>query len=337
MLCSIAVAACSQAHGAPSKQQKPGPAPKSTTSTTAARISYGTFPLTGLPVYDRSLAQRPALSVKIDNAAPARPQAGLNAADIVTEELVEGGLTRFFATFQSQDAASVGPVRSARPVDADLLRELNGGLFAFSGAAAGELAPVQQRSTAVLISDERGDNGFHRVADRPAPYNLYVSTPAMYVDGAARAHPTPPPQLFSYAAPTPPGNPTGSVALTFSNRSSSSWAWSSGRYQRTQDGAPATADDGAPLTTDNVVILSVAIQGTGIFDTAHEEDPLVVVTGTGTAWVLRDGVLVQGTWQRPSSDGGVQVLGPDGHPIALHPGRTWLELLPNSQTPAFSA
>jgi hypothetical protein len=289
-------------------------------------------------VYDPARASYPALSIKVDNAAPARPQTGLNAADIVTEELVEGGLTRFFATYQSQDSAVVGPVRSARPVDADLLRELGAGLFAYSGAAAGEIAPVRAHSGAVLLSDEHGDPGFHRDWSRPAPYNLYVATPTLYQVGERRSARQAPPQLFTYAPqPSAGGAPANTVSLTFSIRASAQWTWSAatGEYQRAENGTPHTLADGSPVTAKDVVILSVGIRGTGIFDTAHEEDPLVVVIGSGPCWVVRDGVVLQGTWQRASYNVPMQLLGPDGQPLALHPGRTWLELLPVGYTPAF--
>jgi hypothetical protein len=314
--------------------------PTTTTADPPPTAPVGpTFPLTGMAMTDAAVLARPALSVKVDNAPPARPQSGLNAADLVTEELVEGGLSRLFVTFHSQDAALVGPVRSARPVDADLLRELGGGLFAYSGAAAGEIAPVRARSTATLLSDDAGDPGFHRDHSRVAPFNLYVSTPVLYQTGLRRtARHSPPPALFTYTDRPPSGSPAATaVSLVFGIRSASAWSWDGGahRYQRTQDGTPDVLADGSPVTTDNIVILSVGTQGTGIFDTVHEEDPFVVVTGSGPCWVLRDGVVLRGTWQRSSYSTAMTLLGADGHPLALHPGRSWIELLPLPATPQF--
>ena len=128
------------------------------------------FPLTGLSVgTGTAAAARPALSIKVENTPSARPQAGLNAADVVTEELVEGGITRFFATFQSHNSPLVGPVRSARPVDAALLRQLGGGLFGYAGAAQGEIAPVKAYSNAVPLSPEQAPGAYSRSASRAAP------------------------------------------------------------------------------------------------------------------------------------------------------------------------
>jgi hypothetical protein len=297
-------------------------------------ISGPPFPLTGLPSGGSPNLVRPALSIKVDNAPSARPQAGLQSADLVTEELVEGGLTRFFVTYQSQDAALVGPVRSARPVDADLLNELGGGLFGYAGAAAGEIAPVRARSGAVLLDDTTAPQAFRRDRGRPSPSNLFTSTVALYGLGT-RPGMAPPPQLFTYSASAPVGTPAPTVTLRFSGMSVASWrALLTGAYQRLQNGTPTVDQDGSAITADNVVILSVAIGHTGIYDTAHNEDPLVIVTGSGPAWVLRDGVLEVGQWSRPDWQSKMALSLPDGSAMTLRPGRTWIELLPLPATPS---
>jgi Protein of unknown function (DUF3048) N-terminal domain/Protein of unknown function (DUF3048) C-terminal domain len=305
-----------------------------TTSTTSTTVPSGPpFPLTGLPSDGSANALRPALSIKIDNAPSARPQIGLQQADIVTEELVEGGLTRFLATYQSQDAASIGPVRSARPVDADLLNQLGGGIFAYSGAAAGEIAPVKARSGAVLLDAGAWPQAFKRNTARPAPSNLFTSTAALYQIGT-RPGMAPPPSLFTYSTTAPTGAPASGITLRFSGTSVVGWrALTSGAYQRVENGIPAIGGDGAAITADNVVILSVQIGHTGIYDTAGNEDPLVIVTGSGPAWVLRDGVLEKGAWSRPDYHTEMTLTAADGTPMALKPGRTWVELLPVPATP----
>jgi hypothetical protein len=330
----VVLAACgARAHTAPGTRPTTTVSPATTTSTSVAAIGP-VFPLTGLPSRGSPDAGRPALSVKIDNAPSARPQAGLQQADIVTEELVEGGLTRLFATYQSQDAAEVGPVRSARPVDADLLNELGGGIFAYSGAAAGEIAPVKARSGAVLVDAGAVPQPFYRAAGRPAPSNLFTSTAALYRVGT-RPGMAPPPALFTFSGADPTGAPTANLTLRFSGVSIVSWrALLNGQYQREQNGVPANDLNGQPVTADNVVVLSVAIGHTGIYDTAGNEDPLVIVTGGGPAWVLRDGVLQSGQWSRPDWQARMTLTGSDGAPMTLRPGRTWVELLPLPATPA---
>ena len=302
------------------------------TTTTAPPV----YPLTGLPVTNAANASRPALSVKIDNISSARPQTGLNGADLVTVELVEGGLTRIFATYQSQDVSTIGPIRSARPVDADLLHELNGGIFAYSGAAQGEIAPVIDHGGAVRLSDDAGDPGFHRDRSRRAPDNLYGSMADLYTAGLKRGHPGPPGQLFTYSAQPPAGGtPVGGASLVYSNFSSDAWHYDapSGRWSRVQDGTPDVTTDAGQVTTSNIVVLQVAIHGTGIFDQAHNEDPLPVVTGTGTGWVLRDGQMFQVGWSRPTYNDTMKLTLPSGEVMPLHTGSTWLELLPVPHSP----
>ena len=328
----LALSSCS---GATAYEQRPTPASTTApTVPTSSTVAPGpVFPLTGLPASGPTAA-RPALSVKIDNVDPARPQSGVNDADIVFEELVEGGNSRLFAVYQSHDSALVGPVRSARPVDADLLRALGGGIFGYSGAAAGEIAPVKDHSGAILLSEELNSPGFARDHRRDAPYNLYTSTPALYA--AAGGHPGPPPPFFRYD-PHATGTPVREADLPFAKRISSVWRWNASNqlFERTQNASPDVLQDGATVTATDVVIMSVEIRGTGIFDTVHEEDPLVVVIGSGPCWVLRDGRLIEGQWQRPTLDSPTRLVTSAGTPISLQPGRAWVELLPSSSQPQF--
>jgi hypothetical protein len=295
-----------------------------------------TAPLTGLQM-SAVFADRPALSIKVDNSPYGLPQSGINRADLVSEALVEGGLTRLLATYQSEDAASVGPIRSARPVDAALLRALGGGIFAYSGAAAGEIAPVRASSTATLLSPS-DTNVFQVVRTRSAPYDVFASTSQLYSAGkAAGASMTPPPQIFSYGAAPPEGRTVSHASIPMSGVTTASWAYSPSQsaYQRSQNGKPVVLSDGSQVTATNLVVLSVSIGHTGIYDAAGHEDPLVVVVGSGSAWVLRDGQLYTGTWSRPSIDSPTQVTDSSGAVIPLRPGRTWVELLPRGNQPSF--
>ena len=328
------LAACSQSLPASRPAAVHDPTSSAPTTTTTAAPVY---PLTGLPVTSPTNAHRPALSVKIDNAPGSFPQVGVDDADIVAEALVEGGLTRLFVTYQSHGAPSVGPIRSARPVDAALLRELGGGIFAYSGAATGEIAPARASSDAVLLSYDNGVAAFHRNGSRPSPHDVFASTSALWSAGLATgAADVPPPQLFSYS-PLPEGGgarPVGQVYMDMSNISSAAWTWAPGRgvYLRTQDGSPDMNSDGTRMSAANVVILSVPIGPTGIFDAAGSQDPYVHLVGSGTVWVLRGGQEIQGTWTRPTIAQPVQLTGTAGT-ITLAPGTTWMELLPRPYLP----
>lgn len=306
------------------------------TTTVPPTTAPPVAPLTGLPVW--AVANRPALSIKVDNSPPALPQSGLQNADIVADELVEGGITRLMATFQSQDAPIVGPIRSARPVDAALLRELGGGVFAYSGAAEGEIAPVKADSTATLINAENTPSAFDiHHAGRQPPFSTYATTADLWAAGKQAGAPQVPPRpVFTYDPTVPPAAPPAAhLTLPISPETSAGWDWdpASKSYLRVQNGAPDSLADGTRISTTNVVVLSVDIGHTGIFDTAGSEDPLVIVTGFGPCWVLRDGKYIQGFWGRATITDPLRLVDQGGHPISLEPGRTWMELLPRPGSP----
>jgi hypothetical protein len=276
--------------------------------------------------------------VKIDNISAALPQAGLDRADLVTEALVEGGLTRLMATFQSRDADVIGPIRSARPVDTDLLRELRGGYFAYSGANPREIVRVREKSTALLISWDANPQPFWTDSHRVAPHWVFSSTKKLY-DWGHRLRPKAPapPQLFSYDTAVPPGRAVRSAHLRFSPDTTADWRWSAAahRWLRDQNGRPDVLVGGGRVATTNVVVLQVAVARTPFHDHARNPVPWVLVVGHGPCWVLRDGKLVAGTWKRPSADVPLRVVDRKGKPIALRPGQSWLELVPRPYQPSF--
>jgi hypothetical protein len=158
----------------------------------------------------------------------------------------------------------------------------------------------------------------------------------LYAAGAQSGrHFRPPPQLFAYSA-TAAGRAVHHVRLPFSAQSSAEWTWTGTNYVRTQNGSPDRLSDGSRVNTTNVVILSVTWRPTSIVDAAGNHDPYVIVIGTGSAYVLRDGKLIVGRWVRPSYRTPMRIVDASGQPIALHPGRSWIELQPRPFAPSFS-
>lgn len=308
-------------------------APAPATSSAPAKQAV-VFPLTGLPA-TAAAAARTSLAIKIDNVQGSWPQAGLNQADIVVDTPVEGGLTRLFAVYQSQDAPLVGPIRSARPVDGDLLRLLGGGYFAYSGANAGEIGPVHANSTAVMISFDENNALFLRRSDHPAPHNVFNTTPRLYAyfAGVKPGLPAPHP-YFTYSPTAPAGTPTSSVTVHFS-AATATWRWDGHQYLRTQDGRPDVLMDGSQVSASDVVIMSVGLRDSGVRDSVHSVEPWPVVIGSGPCWVLRNGLRVQGTWSRASLTAPMVLRDAAGQVIALQPGRSWIELEPTSSQPQF--
>lgn len=315
-----------------SSSAKPVASPSPTpVASTPARppAPVPTWPLTGLPAQGSRSA--PALTVKVDNIGQARPQSGLDRADLVFESLVEGGLTRLDAVFHSQSADLVGPIRSARPVDGALLRGLGGGLFAYSGAAKGEIAPAKAESTAVLISHDENPAPFTKLRSRRAPQNVFASTEALRRAGSlsTRKPPAPPP-LFRYGAVLAESVPAAQAQVWLSGMSSARWSYGEGGWRRSQNGTPDTLTSGAQIRTVNIVVLRVDVTGSGIKDAAGNEDPFVRLVGAGTAQVLRGGRLITGTWSRPSLTSPTTLRAASGRIITLAPGQTWIELVPKN-------
>lgn len=335
-VCASAVAlvsACS-GHAKPSAAPSATPTPTATTPTTPPPALC---PLTGSPATGGRRTDRVALAVKIDNIDPARPQAGLDHADLVVEEMVEGGLTRLFVVFQCDHAALVGPIRSARPVDADLLALLHGSVFGYSGANPKAIVPVQAHGDAVLISNDALPQYFHRDPSRPAPHNVFSSTDRILAGGLARRHGlTAPRPLFTYG-PLPAGaRPAHSVSMSWP-AASASWTWTGTTWARTQNGSPDVLRDGRRVHAANVIVLSVEVRPSGIRDVAGNETPDDIVVGTGPVWVFRDGRVVTGHWSRAKVTARWRLLDAHGHVIRLAPGVTWVELLPRPRTPTVAA
>ena len=289
-------------------------------------LSYR-WPLTG--VVAASAPTQPALSVKIDNAPAARPQSGLNQADLVFECLVEGGMSRFLAVYQSHGAAELGPIRSARPVDGALLRALNGGIFAYSGAATGEIAPAKAYSTAFLLSDDAASGPFQRLTSRYAPENLYSSTDRLRAAAAGLlANPGLPGPLFTYG-PVVAGSPASRhLSVVLGSSASASWDYDGASYLRSENGTSHLLADGQQVRATNVVVLRVLVTHSGITDAAGNEDPFVLAYGSGAAQVFRNGVVENGHWSRPSVSDPYTFTSTAGGALTLSPGPAWIELVP---------
>lgn len=287
-----------------------------------------TWPLTGLPMEDG--ADRPAVAVKIENTAMARPQTGLDEADVVWEEMVEGGITRFNAVFHSRLPEVVGPIRSLRPMDAGIVAPLHGPQV-ISGGQALFLASVRDAGVQ-LISHDGGHAGFFRSPDRQAPHNLY----GRLTDFLAQAEATdPPPEQFAFA--TDPDDATAvragesatSVRLRFP-QTSPGWTWDAqeARWERDEAGTPATTPDGAVLGAQNVVVLRVQVVASAGRDQSGNAVPETVMTGTGEALVASGGHTVAATWSKPAVADPVTLTTGDGTVVELAPGTTWVELVP---------
>ncbi len=310
--------------------------PKSPTSlspTTTTTPSGPKAPLTGLVVTNPATLSRPALAVKIDNidstgCEVARPQFGIDHADLVYEILVEG-ITRFMAVFHSDIPETVGPVRSARSSDVDLIAMLGNPLFAWSGNNANvsaDLSKVRGRYIDVGHSSGAGNN-FYRDKDRCAPHNLLVNPADLYAY-ASDKRPGVPTPVFTYRAANTglpaTARPTGGVKLTTGQEVIYAWNAVRKGWDRTQRGSLHTAVDGTtetPISPANVVVLEITYA-----NSSTPGSPLAVTLGKGKAHVYTEGKVIDGTWARSDNGDPWTLTDEAGSPIALTPGRTWVAL-----------
>jgi Protein of unknown function (DUF3048) N-terminal domain/Protein of unknown function (DUF3048) C-terminal domain len=317
-------------------------APTTTTTSTTSSTTTTTvpppppppvYPLTGLPVTDPAVAARPTLIVKIDNADPkSRPQAGINNADVVYEERVEGGVTRFMAIYHSHDAMPVGPVRSARTSDIGLFQPLYRPLFAWSGANA--IFEQRIREAGIVdIGSPVAPQFYSRAGDRRAPHNLMLDST---IDVWAGSYPeaTPPPSpLFAYRAvgepPGPGGGPVTGVGIVFAHEPGSApvdYAWNGAGWARWQSGTPHVDSEGNQIAPENVIVQYTPYANSDTNDQFGVPIREAQTVGEGEALVLTGGVAYTARWVKPAANAPTQFLDAAGAPIRLTPGRTWVEL-----------
>jgi hypothetical protein len=281
-----------------------------------------------LPITNAAQNKRPALYVKVENSYEARPQTGLDKADVVYEAVAEGGITRFAAIFQGTDPGVVGPVRSVRPQDADLADPLHG-LFALSGGVAPIVNDVA--SVAQIFDDDAGAPVFYRSTDRVAPHNLYLYADKAWA-AATAPHNQAPQKLFSFGSLPGGSRPATAVDVPMSNVANIRWSWSAGAWHRSQDGVPFTVIGPGSIAPANVILEYVKIANAGYTDVTGTSVPDSVVVGTGRAELLRDGKVIEGTWSKPARADVTKFATTGGAVLSLHPGRTWIELVPDSVT-----
>lgn len=320
-------------------------------------------PLTGEETSQSFPKDKPALGVKIENSVAARPQAGLDKADIVYEELAEGGITRFLAIFHCNDAPSLGPIRSARLVDPDIMLEYKPALFAYSGG--NPLVKDKITATRGLVDLRHGSHGdgYSRERGRKAPHNLFSSTErlrglddARDLKGAPKSpfvfdvnalgtpSPSPKPTTKSSPAKTKasptvtasPSTPPPGATVSFSYSGTGNvvrYVYDAGAkaYLRSHGEQPHRGVSGDQFKAVNVIVLKVRVTQGTIRDAAGNFSPEITVTGSGEAVVLRGGVSVNGRWSRSGLSDHTKLTDASGKLIELVPGNTWIHLVPTDR------
>ena len=324
-----------------SRQQAASPTTTSTTTTTTP-----VAPLTGVTDPTGASRTRPALTVKVENTPDARPLWGVDQADVVYEEIVNGGITRLAAIFNSQVPAKIGPVRSVRPTDAQVVWPL-GGIFAYSGGAQYAIDAISQAPVRQITESTAGAAMFRDPA-RYAPHNLYAVGAGLFSFGGT---PVPPPALFSYlpassrstssssttttvkrhgtTTTTPAPARVSSFIVHFPSIYAVTWSWdlATASWDRSIFGAPDVTGTGVRLSPKNVVVMFITYQG-GI----GTDNSVGILTGSGPVQVYRDGVELTGTWSRTTVSQPTRYVDSSGKPLLLEPGQTWVELADSSES-----
>ncbi len=316
-LAAAGIAACSGGGGGVEKAQAKKPSPETTTTTTAPPPPPPVAPLTGVVDASGAALTRPVLNVKIENAPEARPQAGLEQADVVYEEVVEGGITRFLVLYNSIVPDVVGPIRSVRDMDPYIVWPL-GGVFAYSGGAPGPDAAIREAPVNPVDESATGTAMF-RDGGRAAPHNLFGSGQALFDRGG---QPVPPPALFTYLAPgvTIVGEAVLAARVGFQAGYDPTWTYDppTNTWKRSYGLDPFVTASGAQVAPVNVVVQFIEYPGYSQGNTV----------GGGDAWVFSGGQLVRGKWLRGSREEITYFVDAAGQPMKLTPGPTWVELVP---------
>jgi hypothetical protein len=297
-------------------------------------------PLTGMTSYTpQDWQKRPVLAIKVGNSANERPQAGLDRADLIYEEVVEGGVTRFMAIFSTNQAPRVGPVRSVRKVDPDLLQPI-GGLFGYSGGVPPVVSKLRETPGVHDVGANVASGAYRRDSARKQPYNLYTSTDDLWA-GREKAAPQPK-ALFSWLAtdedPTAGGDEVANeVKMSFAGNGANlryDFDKKTGEYLRFVNDAPHTVEgdaDDIQLSFRNVLVQMVETAQGSTVDTAGLRSVDIDVTGSGSAVLFRGGRALRGRWSRASDGDVTQFVDVAGGPLKLAPGETIVELIPQGR------
>lgn len=297
-----------------------------------------TNPLSGVVSYTPQDWQgRRALVIKVGNSRPERPQAGIDRADVVYEEIVEGGVTRFLAVFLTNQAPRVGPVRSVRTADALIVQPMKG-LFGYSGGVPPVISQLRSTPDVTDVGANVVGEAYRRDPNRNQPYNLYTATDRLWAgrDGEA------PPQQFEFLKSDEDYGTAGEqdaneVRLSFAgNGEDVKYVWDarSGTFQRYVNDAAHMVEgegDGTHLSFTNVVIQMVGISAGETTDTRGNPTSDIELVGSGGAALFRGGKALRGRWERGGADQPTRFITNGGESLRLAPGKTIVELLPSSR------
>ena len=324
--CSSGSLAPASSSPTPSARPTPSPSPAPTptpTPTPTPEPPPAVDALTGGP-----LNQGPVIAAKIDNTSAGLPQYGIADADITYIEQVEGGLTRLMPVFHTVLPTDVGPVRSVRTTDAELLPAFGVPALVFSGGGGIPLAAIAN-TPVIQVAEEQGAGGFSRVGGN-APYNLHSDLTQVAANTTGL---TPARSIGMVFAATDPRVDAAAGAAGVRVRFQAARAgfdWTGSNYQVNREGSPLHDANGTSVVADNVLIQHVDFEPDGEVDSVGSPSYISHTVGSGSFELYRDGKVLTGNWSRPTADQPFQFLDAGGQPVPFKPGKTWVALVPGS-------
>lgn len=288
-------------------------------------------PLTGKEA-DPEVVERPAVAVKVENSPEARPQSGLEDADIVIEEIVEGGITRFMTIFHCGDAKRLGPVRSARFDDANIMKPFTRAM-AYAGSndfvdeelAKNDVISVLEGESDALFRDPPGSTDVH---------SLFTKTQAIRSEVEKEELATPETDFIKHGElpDGSTGKKTRTITINFNASNTIEYRWGGKGWQRWEAGVPFESATGGQITTPNVLIQEVEVNNSKyITDVVGNPSPEISLGGKGKAVLFRDGRAFSGVWNTPQAGEAPTFTTKGGEEFVFAPGQIWWELVPSAK------
>jgi len=288
-------------------------------------------PLTGEDPAAGVELDRPAVAVKIENSPDARPQAGLDRADLVFEERVEGGITRFLVVYHCADSAKAGPVRSGRFDDPKLAKP-----FTRLITASGSNSIVEREMKAqkmVYLDEDSTDALFRDPPGLISTHSLFVNTKKLRKTAVSRKLSPPSYEAFEFGPIEGDSRRARSVSVNFTDSNTIEYKWREGAWKRFEAGAPFTVASGEQIAVPNLLIQIVDVDNSDtIFDVAGNPSPDISLERSGgKALLFRDGRVVKGTWSF-GKVGDIPVYETKGgDPLPFAEGPIWVALVPSQK------
>lgn len=260
------------------------------------------------------------IAVKIDNVDDARPATGLGSAEAIYVEPVEGGLTRIVAIFGTRRPSAIGPVRSARETDLDLLQQFGRPTFAYSGSVP-QIQPLLNATPSINASQANVPKAYYRSSSRAAPHNLYLDPTKLPIGG-------PPAQPVFTFGPAPSGGTPATDEKVGYKSASYEFRFVGGKWLVWMDGTQFRSSEAGQLGAATVVLQKVATHPEPFAeDSSGAVAPVAQTVGTGTATVLIGAHAYAATWSRPT-ESAPTVFSVDGQPLPFANGQIWVMLIP---------